>query len=120
MIFGIGHVQRVAVERHALRSKESCTIECAIVGAVRAGANRLDQRAVEPGDDDSVVIGISDEQALALRVSQNFAGKSQWQIANLGALKHKIQRLFVEFSALAKFGNRLANRFIDRFIAAFA
>jgi hypothetical protein len=51
---------------------------------VRARANHVDERAVEPGDDDSIVIGISDEEPVILFVGENFSGKCQRQIANLG------------------------------------
>src|SRR5438874_13335863 len=100
MIFGIGNIERVAIKRQTLRSEERRAIKGAIVGAMWAGADGFEQRAAETGNDDPVVIGIRDEDSIAFRISQNLAGKSQRQVADLRPFQNQPERLFVEFAAL--------------------
>src|SRR5437899_3953480 len=42
MVFSVRNVQRFAVQRHALRSIESCSIEWPVVAPMSASANRFD------------------------------------------------------------------------------
>ena len=77
MILCIRDIQRIAIERHSLRPEKRCTIERAIVLPVGAGADCFNQSAVDCGDHDSVVIRISDEQAIAFLIGENLSRKRQ-------------------------------------------
>ncbi len=85
MVFGVGHVQRVAVQGHALRMIERGGGEIAVGGADFAGADDGLQFAIEPGDHDAVVIAVGDEQAAAGFVGQNFAGVAQRRLRGFGS-----------------------------------
>src|SRR5947208_596398 len=56
MVLSISDVHHVAVEHHALRSKESSLFERAVLGAVRSGTDCFYQLAVEFRYYNSVVI----------------------------------------------------------------
>src|SRR6266496_1851705 len=105
MIFSIGDVQSLAVQNHSLRPEECCAIESAVAGSVFAGADCFEQSAVEPGNDNPVVIGIGNEQAIILCVSENLTGKGERQVADFGFFQDQLQRSFIQFTALAKVGN---------------
>ena len=77
MILGIGDVKRLAIQHHALRSKERGAFERAVVGAVRSRADGFKQRAVQFCYDQAIVIRIGDEQPFALGVGQDFPRKRQ-------------------------------------------
>ena len=96
-----------------MRPKERGPIEGTIFGATRASADGFDQRAIQSGRHDSVMIGICDKEAVILFVSDNFAGERQRQIANLGFLQYQFQRSFIQLAPLPEFGNyfRVDNRF---------
>src|SRR5437764_13275665 len=102
MILRVCDVERIIVERETLWAKESCLIERAILCAARARADCVDERAVEFGDDDAVVIRVCDKEAIRFRVSEHLAGKRERQVARLRAFERKLQRLFVQLPALAK------------------
>ena len=95
MVFSVRNVQRFAVQRHALRSIESRSIEWTVIGTVRASAYRFDQHTVQLSDHDSIVVRVGDEESIVLFVSNDFSGKGEGQIANLCALQHKLQRCFI-------------------------
>ncbi len=120
MVLRIGNVKGVAVKCHSLRSKESCAIKGSIIRSVRARADGFNQSSVELRDYDAIVIRVGNEKAIALRVGQDFAGKSQRQITNLRAFKHKFQWRFIQLAAFAKLRNRIADSFVERFVTAFA
>src|SRR6266571_4714484 len=120
MIFSIGDVQSLAVQDHSLWPEECCAIERAVAAAVFAGADCFKQSAVESGNDNPVVIGIGNEQAIILCVSEDLSGKRERQVADFGSFQDQLQRSFIQFTALAKVGNRLADNLIERFVATLA
>jgi len=89
MVLRIGNVKCVAVKCHSLRSKESCSIKGPIICSVRSRADGFKQSSVQLRAYDAIVIRVGNEKAIALRVGQDLAGKSQRQIANLRAFQHK-------------------------------
>src|SRR5215217_7343127 len=56
VVFGVGNVEAVAAEGEALRAIESCFVEGAVNGADLTGADGFRERAIEFGNNDSVVI----------------------------------------------------------------
>lgn len=65
MILGVCHIKIRAIQRQALRLVELCRVECAIGEAARASADhRLHFIRRQIGDDDAMMIGIGDEQAI--------------------------------------------------------
>ena len=56
MVFSVGDVKTVAVQRHSLRTIEGRFIKSAVSRAALACADCFDERAVEFCDDDAVVI----------------------------------------------------------------
>ena len=66
------------------------------------------------------MIGICDKEPVGLFVGDYFARKRQRQIADLGFLEYQFKRRFIQFSALAKLGDRVADCFVEHFITALA
>src|SRR5204863_1363597 len=50
----------------------------------------------------------------------DLAGKSQRQVAHFGLFQNQFEWRLVQLATLAKFGNRVADGLIERFITAFA
>ena len=73
VIFGVGDVQRLAVQAHPLGTIERRPVEAAVVKPFVAAADRDRLGPVEVGLDDPVMAGIGDEQALAGRVGEHLA-----------------------------------------------
>ena len=87
VVLGVGDVQQSSpVKGETLRPIEARLREDAVAVALQAGTDRLDQLAVERRDDDAVVIGVGDEEAI--RSSRRRAslpgyssGRSAWRVA---------------------------------------
>jgi hypothetical protein len=120
MIARVGDVERVAFEREALRPPEGGGVERAVLRALRARADGLDERAVEPRDDDAVVVGIGNEEAAAALVGQDLAGEGERQVADLRAFEREPERFFVKRAARAKVGGELADGRVERVVVSLA
>src|SRR5258708_31426710 len=79
MVFSIRDVERFAVQRHSLWTKETGGIVRSVSGAMRASSDCFQQRAVKFCHYDAIVIRISNEQPAALLIGEDFARKSQRQ-----------------------------------------
>src|SRR6185369_12047048 len=120
MVFSVRDVKTIAGERHALRTIESRFVERAVSSAGIACADRVDKRAVEFCDNDAIVIGISDEESIALRIRENLARKSERQLTDLRPFENEFHRLFVERAFAAKVCDELRDRLIDDVVIALA
>ena len=92
----------VAAQGAALRMIERRRLEVAVAAADRAGADDVDQLAVQRGDDDAVVVAVGDEQPLALFVGQNFAGKAERRRLRFGRLQVELEAAVSSSSLLSR------------------
>src|SRR5688572_22266912 len=120
MILGVGDVKIVAAQRESLRPRESRFIERAVGRAWFTGANGVDECPVEFGNDDTIMVRVSDEEPISRGVRENLTGKREWQIADFRAFEHELERLFVQFAALAKLVDGPGDRLIDDIVVSFA
>src|SRR3954470_12533019 len=102
MVLSVCDVELVTVEGHSLWSKETGVRERSAHHPVRAGTDDIEERSIEFGNNNPVMIGISDEQPVILFVSENFARERERQIADFGLFQHQLQRSFIQFAALSK------------------
>ena len=86
---------------------------------MRAGADHIDQSPIKLRDYNPIMVRVSDEQPIAFLISQNFAGKCEWQITYFRFLKHQFERRFVQFAAFAKLCDGVADYFIKGFVTTF-
>ena len=114
VILGIGHVEHVLAQRHALRMIEAGLVKVAVLGADLARADRLDQCAVELGDHDAVVIAVGDEQPVRFFVGQHLARKAQRRGRRLVGRQVEPQRRVVEQPLLLVVGKDLLKEPIER------
>ena len=77
VVLGVGHVEQIAIERETLRPIEPRLQKNAVVVALQAGADRLDQLAAKRRDDNPVVIGIRDVKTIASSIRQDLARVEQ-------------------------------------------
>ena len=77
MVFLISDVERLAVQRHALRVVELRFGKAAVGQAALTVANDCLHVAVQRRDDDAVVAGVRDEDPIALLVGHQFAGERE-------------------------------------------
>src|SRR5215813_5450222 len=120
MIFGIGYVQDISIQRHSLGAKEARALEWTIVSAVRASADGLDQCAVKFRHHNSIVIRIGNEEAIGFGVRENLARKSERQVADFRSLQRQFQRLLVQLTALAELFDRLRDSAVQRVVTTLA
>ena len=120
VVLGVGDVEQIAIEREALRPIEARLRENAVVVALQARADRLDQLAVERRDDDAVVVRVGDEEAIRLLVGEDLAGIQQRPIGVAAALEIERQRRSVELAALVEHAHDGANRADESFEVALA
>ncbi len=86
VVLAVGHVHRVAVNRHALRVVELGLVEGAVRLARRAGPGDGQLLAVQVGDNNAVVRAVGDEQPLALAVGHHLAGEVQGRVGAVAEL----------------------------------
>ena len=111
MIPAVGHIQRVAPQRQALRIVEGSLVERAI-GLLRlAGAGNGDLLALQVRNNNAMVGAVGDEQAPPGGIGQDLAGEKQRAIPALPETGEiKAQRLFVEGFLLTVFLDQLGDR----------
>ena len=77
MILGVGDVQAAIVIGESLQPEKLRLVVAAVGQADAAGADGVDEPAVEVGDDDAVVARVADEEPSTLGVDGQFAGVAQ-------------------------------------------
>ena len=107
VVFGVGHVQRIPLERHPLRVIERGGRKLAVGRTEGARADDVDQGAVEFRDHDTVVIAIGDKQPLVRLVGQELAGEPQGRVGRAIRGQIEPQRRLVERPLFAVIGNGL-------------
>ncbi len=99
VIVGIRYVQRIAIQRHALRCIEG---RFAITPVIESHRPRTDDIqyfvAAQVGDHDAVVTAVGNEQTVAYRVNRHFAGKGQRAARMGGRFQLNRQRVTVDFA----------------------
>ena len=75
MVLAVGHVERVAVEGHALRIAELGVGEGAVLETFLARAGDGDLFAVQIRNHNTVIGAVGDEQAVGAGVGQDLAGE---------------------------------------------
>ena len=103
MIFRIGDIEDILMQRTALRMIERCRREIAIVAANRAAADGVKELAVEVGHDNAVMVAVADEETIAWSIGQHFAREQQRRIGGFHQVNGK--RLFVQEVPLAIVGD---------------
>src|SRR5579871_3668049 len=100
VIVGVGHVEPIvfSIQRQPLRIVERRLLEGTIISARRAGANRLQQRAIRRGDNDAMMPAVADKEALARLVGQHLTRIGQRRIDDRVAFQVDGQRCLVEHS----------------------
>ena len=109
MVFGVGHVELVAGERHSLRMVKRGRRERPVLFADGAAAGNVEQLAVQGRDDDAVVVAVGDEQAAARLIGQHLAGKFQRRGRQLVPLEPQRQRRPIERSVPLVIGDELGD-----------
>ena len=118
MVFGVGHIQRIADEFHPLRMVESGGSRIAVGKPLNAAADNGLRCAVQVGNDDAVVVGVGDEQSVAGAVGQHFAGEGQRGIGNGVGLE--VERPAVNQPLRVKLGNHPAQQVVKSVIGQLA
>ena len=77
VVLGIRHVERVAVEAHALGPVESALPKSPSTKPSAPGADRDGRLALEVRLDDPVVARVGDEEAIARLVGEHLAGEEE-------------------------------------------
>ena len=77
VILGVGDVQAAIVIGESLQPEKLRLVVAAVGQADAAGADGVDEPAVEVGDDDAVVARVADEEPFTLGVDGQFAGVAQ-------------------------------------------
>lgn len=108
MIFGIGHEKRIAAKGQALRLIELGRCEITVLPPGGAGTDHLQQRAVQFGDDNAVVIAVGNEQPARGLVGNDFARETQRRGDGRVEFHVKAQGRFVQQLLLSIMGHRRA------------
>ena len=82
------------------------------------GANAIDYPAVVPGDDNLMVVGIADQQAI--RQGENFARKLQPGLGDAFRLELHLKRRAIDFTALVEHANHGLDGLLEAVVVAFA
>ena len=77
---GFRRRRHALVEGETLKSEKLCLIVAAIGKADAAGADGVDEFAVEIGDDDAVVVRVADEESFAVGIDRQFSGVAQRRV----------------------------------------
>src|SRR5262249_5002031 len=97
VVLAVGDVQRVALERHALRVVESSLVEGAILLFRLADPGDCDLLTGQIRNNNAVVCAVSDEHPITGGVGENLAGEEQRAVAGfLEARQLELDWLFIE------------------------
>ena len=120
VILGISDEEQIARLGQTLRPVKTRFFKCSIYCSTFTCSDRVNQRPVELGDDQAIVIRVSDEEPAAGRVRQDFSWKGQWQIADLCTFQNQLQWLFVELTAFSKLIGELCDGTVEHVVVSFA
>ena len=80
VILRVGDVQAAVEIGEALQPEKPCLVIAAVGQADAAGADRVDECAVEIGHDNAMVVRVADEESFALGVDRQFARVTQRRV----------------------------------------
>src|SRR5215510_9654623 len=114
MVFGVGDVEAIAGERQTLWTIESRFVETAVSRADISRSDSVNQRSVEFGNDNPIMVRVSNEQPIGCGVGEYLARKRQRQISDFRSFENKFQWLLIQLATFAKLRGSFRDRFIDR------
>ena len=103
MVFGVGNVQRIAHQFHALRMVEGRAGVVPVRKVLGAGTDDSLRLPVQIGDDDAVVVGVRNEQSVARAVGKYLTRESQRGFFN--GLRFEAQVATVDQPLFVKLGD---------------
>ena len=77
VVFGVGDVKVAVVKGEPLQPEKLRFVVATVGQADAAGADGVDELAVEVGDDDAVMARVADEEPFAVGINRQFAGVTQ-------------------------------------------
>ncbi len=118
VVFGVGDVEDVAHQRHALGTVEFGLLERAVGQARSAVADQNGMLTIEIGHHVTVVAGIGDEQAIRFGVGQHLAGIEQGGVVGLLVFREELDGREVQLAF--ELGDRSGHELVEHFEGDFA